>query len=91
MINRLNGLSSLDQVVHITAGAVHRIESSSLTFTHMLHDRYNSEDDLNAYNVHPAHVSVVNEAVKPIVDDAMAVDWIADELDGQVSLAADLQ
>ncbi|KAL8102642.1 hypothetical protein AgCh_027239 [Apium graveolens] len=88
MINGLNGLSSLDQVVHISAGAVHRIESSCLAFTHMLHGRYSSKDDLNAYNVHPAHVSVVTEAVKPIVEDVMAVDWIVDELDGQVALAA---
>lgn len=88
MINGLNGLSSLDQVVHISAGAVHRIESSCLAFTHVLHGRYNTKNDLNAYNVHPAHVSVVTEAVRPIVEDVMAVDWIVDELDGEVALAA---
>ncbi|KAK1377811.1 Transcription regulator AsnC-type [Heracleum sosnowskyi] len=88
MINGLNGLSSLDQVIHISAGAVHRTDSSSLAFTHMLHSRYSSKDDLNAYNVHPAYVSVVTEAVKPIVEDVMAVDWIVDEVDGQVALAA---
>lgn len=54
----------------------------------MLHSRYKSKDDLNAYNVHPEHVSVVTKSVKPIVDDAMAVDWIVDELDGQVALDA---
>ncbi|XP_017221377.1 stress-response A/B barrel domain-containing protein UP3 [Daucus carota subsp. sativus] len=89
MINGLNGLSSLDPVVYITAGPVHRIESSSsLTFTHMLHSRYSSKEDLNAYAVHPAHVDVVREAVRPIVEDSMAVDWIVDELDGAVAVAA---
>ncbi|KAI3714512.1 hypothetical protein L6452_21467 [Arctium lappa] len=77
MVNGLNGLSSLDLTLHITAGQLLRSRSSSLTFTHMLHSRYRSKDDLREYGVHPQHVKVVTENVKPIVDDLMAVDWIS--------------
>ncbi|KAL8119922.1 hypothetical protein AgCh_017154 [Apium graveolens] len=86
MINGLNSLISLDQVVHLSVGALHRTRSSSLTFTHMLHSRYDSKEDLNAYSAHPAHVSVVTEFVKPIAEDIMAVDWIGSDLSGPVAL-----
>lgn len=51
MVNGLNGLISLDQILHISAGEVVRSRSSSLTFTHMLHSRYKSKEDLTAYAV----------------------------------------
>lgn len=86
MFDELNGLISLDQVVHLTAGPLLRTHFSSLTFTHMLHSRYNSKEDLKAYAVHPAHVSVVKESA-PIVDDIMAVDWVVKHLAGPVALA----
>ncbi|WOH08971.1 hypothetical protein DCAR_0728422 [Daucus carota subsp. sativus] len=88
MIDGLNSLTSLDQVVHLSAGALHRTRSSSLSFTHMLHSRYNSKQDLQAYSAHPAHVSVVTECVKPIAEDIMAVDWIGSDLTGPVALPA---
>ncbi|XP_050270113.1 stress-response A/B barrel domain-containing protein UP3 [Quercus robur] len=77
MVNGLNALISLEQVVHITAGPVLRTRSQPLTFTHVLHSRYKSKDDLAAYSAHPSHVSVVKENVLPIVDDIMAVDWVS--------------
>ncbi|KAK9071201.1 hypothetical protein SSX86_009769 [Deinandra increscens subsp. villosa] len=78
MVTGLNGLSSLNLTVHLTAGELLRSRSSSLTFTHMLHSRYRSKNDLNEYAAHPEHVRVVTENIKPIIDDLMAVDWLSD-------------
>ncbi|RDY06089.1 Stress-response A/B barrel domain-containing protein UP3, partial [Mucuna pruriens] len=80
MVNGLSSLVSLDQVLHLSVGPLLRNRSSSLTFTHMLHTRYKSKEDLEAYAVHPSHVSVVKGHVLPIIDDIMAVDWIAHDL-----------
>ncbi|KAK9274869.1 hypothetical protein L1049_022123 [Liquidambar formosana] len=85
MVNGLSGLSSLDQVLHLTAGPILRNRSSSFNFTHMLHSRYKSKEDLSNYSTNPKHMSVVKECVLPICDDIMAVDWVAVDLDGPVS------
>ncbi|KAM0018237.1 putative stress-response A/B barrel domain-containing protein HS1/DABB1 [Helianthus debilis subsp. tardiflorus] len=77
MISGLNGLTSLNLTLHLTAGQLLRSRSSSLNFTHMLHSRYRSKDDLQQYAVHPEHVRVVTENIKPIIDDIMAVDWMS--------------
>ncbi|XWS70078.1 hypothetical protein CRYUN_Cryun03dG0018200 [Craigia yunnanensis] len=47
MVNGLNGLVSLDPVLHITAGPVLLTRSPIYNFTHMLHSRYKSKEDLN--------------------------------------------
>ncbi|KAK9032144.1 hypothetical protein V6N11_056424 [Hibiscus sabdariffa] len=78
MLNGLNGLASLDSVLHLTVGPVFRTRSSMSNFTHMLHSRYKSKEGLNSYSAHPDHVRVVKENVLPVCDDVMAVDWIAD-------------
>ena len=78
MIDGLNGLVSLDPVLHITAGHVLHTRSPISNFTHMLHSRYKSKEDLNTYSAHPDHVRVVKENALPICDDIMAVDWVAD-------------
>ncbi|XP_028751479.1 stress-response A/B barrel domain-containing protein UP3 [Neltuma alba] len=85
MVDRINSLVSLPQVLHIAMGPLHRLRSSSLTFTHMLHARYNSRADLDAYTTHPAHVSVV-KANAPFCDDTMALDWVAHDLRGDLVL-----
>lgn len=85
MIASLNGLMSLDPVLHITAGPLYRIKSSPFPFTHILHSRYSSKENLDAYAVHPSHVSVVKELVAPICEDIMAVDWVSDNLDGPLT------
>ncbi|KAL6519206.1 hypothetical protein OROGR_018526 [Orobanche gracilis] len=87
MITNLNGLISLEPVVHISAGAVSRSRSNSLAFTHMLHSRYRSKTDLVSYSEHPLHVSVVSNYVKPVVEDIMAVDWIADDFCGSTTVS----
>lgn len=80
MLTGLNGLVSLDQVLHLTAGPVLQTRSSVFAFTHMLHSRYRTKDDLAAYSAHPSHMGVVKESVLPICDDIMAVDWVADRV-----------
>ncbi|KAL6222034.1 hypothetical protein ACLB2K_005426 [Fragaria x ananassa] len=85
-VDGLNALSSLDLTLHLTAGPLLRIRSSPFAFTHLLHSRYKSKDDLAAYAVHPTHISVVKESL-PFCDDIMAVDWIADGLTGPMGLS----
>lgn len=82
MLSNLNSLASLDSVLHLSVGPVSRCRSNSLTFTHMLHSRYRSKSGLISYSENPNHVSVVANYVKPVVDDVMAVDWVADDFSG---------
>ncbi|XP_075079619.1 stress-response A/B barrel domain-containing protein UP3 [Nicotiana tabacum] len=82
MANNLNSLTSLNQVVHLSAGPLIRDRSSSFSFTHILHSRYKTKSDLADYSAHPDHVSVVKEYVLPVVDDIMAVDWIPTDFSG---------
>ncbi|XP_058761355.1 stress-response A/B barrel domain-containing protein UP3-like [Vicia villosa] len=82
MVNRLSSLISLYQVLHLTIGPLLRNRSTALTFTHMLHSRYKSKKDLEAYSAHPSHIGVVRGNVLPIIDDLMALDWVAEDVDG---------
>ncbi|KAK3213440.1 hypothetical protein Dsin_018146 [Dipteronia sinensis] len=78
MITDLNGLISIDTVLHLTSGPVLNTTGSSLfTFTHMLHSRYNSKTDLDIYVQHPNHLSVV-QSVLPLFEDFMVMDWVTD-------------
>ncbi|VVA93803.1 unnamed protein product [Arabis nemorensis] len=47
MINNLNALVSLNQILHISAAPLHRVRSTS-AFTHDLHSRYGSKEDMNS-------------------------------------------
>ncbi|KAF8090789.1 hypothetical protein N665_0467s0018 [Sinapis alba] len=80
MLNGLNNLATIDQVLYISAAPIHRLRSSS-AFTHVLHSRYRSKEDLSAYVAHPDHLRVVEETM-PIWEDIMSVDWIADQVPG---------
>ncbi|KAI9123193.1 hypothetical protein K1719_006082 [Acacia pycnantha] len=84
MVSGLSSLVSLDQVRHLTVGPLLRNRSSALTFTHMLHSRYDSKDDLGSYSAHPSHPSVVKGSVLPICEDIMAVDWVGQNLEGDL-------
>ncbi|XP_024009707.1 stress-response A/B barrel domain-containing protein UP3 isoform X2 [Eutrema salsugineum] len=85
MMNGLNNLVSLPRVLHISAAPLHRVRSSVSAFTHVLHSRYGSKEDLADYAAHPDHVRVVKEFVLPICDDVMAVDWIAHQVPGTLA------
>ncbi|KAJ4831861.1 hypothetical protein Tsubulata_947068 [Turnera subulata] len=85
MLSSLNALSSLDPVLHISAAPIHRLRSSPIPFTHILHSRHSSKDLFQAYASHPSHLAVVTDSVRPIIDDAMALDWVAPDLQGPVA------
>ncbi|KAK7291808.1 hypothetical protein RIF29_07249 [Crotalaria pallida] len=84
MVDRINSLASLDQLLHLSMTPLHRIRSSSpsFNFTHILHSRYSSKEDLNAYTVHPRHVAAV-KANSYFVQDIMALDFVAEDLQGE--------
>ncbi|XP_027338362.1 stress-response A/B barrel domain-containing protein UP3-like [Abrus precatorius] len=81
MLNALNSLANLDCVLHLTVGPLlhngANTTTSDLRFTHMLHSRYNSKEDLQAYNANPNHIGTAREFLLPIIDDLMVVDWVA--------------
>ncbi|XP_075664426.1 stress-response A/B barrel domain-containing protein UP3-like [Castanea sativa] len=81
-LDALNGLSSLDQVAQLTAAPLIQTTTTatSLNFTHILHSRYNSKQDLKAYTIHPRHDSTVKDHGLLIVEDVMAFDWVAPDL-----------
>ncbi|XP_019091308.1 PREDICTED: stress-response A/B barrel domain-containing protein DABB1-like [Camelina sativa] len=84
MVNGINELINLDQVLHLSCGSIHRLSSTtaaSAAFTHVLHSRYRSKEDLDAYAIHPDHVRVVKES-ESIREDVLAVDWIAEKVPG---------
>ncbi|KAL3623611.1 hypothetical protein CASFOL_032427 [Castilleja foliolosa] len=87
MVKNLNGLISLETVIHLATGPVSRCRSDSLAFTHMLHSRYRSKADLNTYTYHPTHLGVVSNNVKPVCEDIMAVDWVADDSSGRAVIS----
>ncbi|XP_057419038.1 stress-response A/B barrel domain-containing protein DABB1-like [Lotus japonicus] len=85
MVERVNSLVSLEEPLHLSMGSIARVQSSptsSFNFTHILHIRFSSKEDLNAYAVHPTHVAAV-KANSPIVADTMALDWVAAEEEAQ--------
>ncbi|XP_020867312.1 stress-response A/B barrel domain-containing protein DABB1 [Arabidopsis lyrata subsp. lyrata] len=85
MVNGINELVNLNQVLHLSCGSIHRLSSTTASdFTHVLHSRYKSKEDLNAYAIHPDHVRVVKES-ESIREDIMAVDWIADQVPGTLA------
>ncbi|XP_023644680.1 stress-response A/B barrel domain-containing protein DABB1 [Capsella rubella] len=87
MVNGINELINLDQVLHLACGSIHRLSSTSASasaFTHVLHSRYRSKEDLDAYAIHPDHVRVVKES-ESIREDILAVDWIVDQIPGTLA------
>ncbi|KAJ0250358.1 Stress-response A/B barrel domain-containing protein DABB1 [Hirschfeldia incana] len=83
MANDLKNLATIDQALYLFAGPIHRL-ISPLSFTHVLHSRYRSKEDLNAYVAHPAHLRAVEEWM-PVWEDVMAFDYIADQVPGNLT------
>ncbi|PIA54915.1 hypothetical protein AQUCO_00901074v1 [Aquilegia coerulea] len=79
MLDTINSLISLDIILHLSPGPIHKIKSisSSFDFTHMVHIRFKSKEDLENYIEHQEHTRVLN-ATKELFDDIMIVDWVAD-------------
>ncbi|KAK1428571.1 hypothetical protein QVD17_17409 [Tagetes erecta] len=76
IIDEINGLASLDLIVHLSVGKLLRSTSSSLNFSHIIHSHYKSTDDLQAFNHHPEHLRV-GKNMQEIVDDSMLVDCVS--------------
>ncbi|KAL8237781.1 hypothetical protein R6Q59_018862 [Mikania micrantha] len=74
MIDKSNGLARL--TAYLSVG---KLVGCSHNFTHMLHSRYRSKDDLQAYYKNPEHLHVVAEYIQPVVDDVLIVDWVSSE------------
>ncbi|CAH1425281.1 unnamed protein product [Lactuca virosa] len=83
MIDGLNRMASLDLSIHVSAGELlsrSRSDSDSLTFSHIMHTRFTSNDNLQVYYTHPEHLRMVSENIHPIIDDIMIVDWISNNI-----------
>ncbi|XP_058764831.1 stress-response A/B barrel domain-containing protein UP3-like [Vicia villosa] len=88
MINEMQSLVTLEQVRHLTLGPIltnnesisTTIPISDLRYTHLFHSRYDSEEDLQTYNVHSKHINAVRGFIFPICDDLLVVDWIGGEV-----------
>eukprot|EP00897_Mesotaenium_endlicherianum_P005383 jgi/Mesen1/4873/ME000244S04050 len=64
---------------NILAVSVGRIFSKrSNGFTHALFVRFPSQEALAQYTIHPSHTSVVEQYIKPYLEDILAVDFEAD-------------
>ncbi|KAL5701622.1 hypothetical protein ACHQM5_026939 [Ranunculus cassubicifolius] len=81
LMNGLSDLRSIDNVLHLTTGSVHKIRSSSLNFDIFLHSRYPSKQDLDNYMASDQHMGLVNNLLGPVCDDFMIVDWVVDHDD----------
>lgn len=77
MVDGLKGIASLGKWMYLSSGVVHGVQSSLFKFTHILHGRFSNKEDLDSYLQHPTHLNLVQEAIRPICDDLMFVDWVA--------------
>ncbi|PON81639.1 Transcription regulator AsnC-type, partial [Trema orientale] len=83
MVNLINGMSSLDEVLHLTAAPLLRVRSSipSLAFTHVSHSRFKSQAEISAYAVNATHLDVKKQ-ISHLIVDVLAVDWFTTDLGG---------
>ncbi|KAK2358613.1 stress-response A/B barrel domain-containing protein UP3 [Trifolium repens] len=78
MVDRVNSLISLKEILHLNMVSIQSSSSlSSFNFTHILHTRFSSKEDLHAYAVHPTHLEVI-KLNTPFVSDTMALDWVTE-------------
>lgn len=75
IIDSLNALRGvIPGVKEMRAGL--NLSERSKGFNIGLRVRVCNEQDLIAYQSHPAHVSVVEKKIKPVLEDIMAVDYL---------------
>jgi hypothetical protein len=88
MINEVQSLVTIEQVRHFTVGPLltnnkttsTTIPFSDLSYTHLVHSRYESKEDLQIYIDHPNHLNVVKDFIFPICDDLLVVDWVGEDV-----------
>ena len=74
MLNKLNELKShISEIKEISCGENFTNRSQGYGFG--LRVLFESEEDLESYLVHPAHVRVVDEVIKPIITDLLVLDY----------------
>jgi len=74
MLAGINSLKdSIDVVVSVSTGTNYTERGQG--FTHGVVVRFNDKEGLAAYQPHPAHMKVVEEDIRPIVEDIIAVDY----------------
>ena len=74
MLEGLRGLEArVPGIVALSAGE--NFSDRSQGFTHGLVVRFQDQAALGAYLPHPAHQEVVQNLIRPIVDDVLAVDY----------------
>lgn len=76
MVSGLRSLKGLQTVIELSAGKAVQVWSE--TYTHALHCRYKSKEDLDTYANDPYHLEVISKYILPIVEDRLAIDWEAD-------------
>ena len=79
-INMLEKLRSLQgeipEILEISCGE--NFTDRAKNFNLGLRVLLNSKADLSTYSNHPAHLEVVNNHIKPILDDIIALDYVRD-------------
>ena len=70
----LNLKNEIKEIREISCGENFTDRSKGFEFG--LRVLFDSKDDLNTYAVHPAHVAVVEEIIKPIISDIIALDYV---------------
>jgi hypothetical protein len=74
MMRELRGLPArVPGIRELTCGA--NFSARSQGYTHGLLVRFASRADLEAYGVHPEHQRVVVEAVQPVLESLLVVDY----------------
>jgi hypothetical protein len=73
MLERLRGLGSSPRIVELTCGV--NFSARSQGFTHGLLVRFRTRADLEAYAVDPEHQKVIAEAIRPVVESVLALDY----------------
>lgn len=70
----LKGLKEkIPEIVEISAGR--NFSKRQQGFQVGLRSLFKSEDDLNTYSSHPAHVSLVESLIAPAKEDVIALDY----------------
>lgn len=76
MVSGLRSLKSVQTVIELSAGKA--IQVLSENYTHALHCRFMTKEDLDSYANNPFHLDVISKYIAPIVEDRLALDWEAD-------------
>lgn len=75
LMSELRALGALPGVISLTCGKTFTTRGKQ--WTHALTVHFTDKAALDAYAPHPAHQKVLNEFVKPILEEVIAIDYEA--------------